>query len=227
LDNGLPESSFTFTSLISDTNYQTLLNDFPNCKINKEGTAIIIVGHVPSTNEIIYGKGRESLNFETSSQTILSRNRIARLSQSTPYLETQADLEEIQQIHSLVWSSGTYTYNGAQNLITPMDSVLLGKNHFIMFAIPPEHFPTVDAYKKIKSKIQEGRLAANTKGCQGLQFRSENARDLTLSKRPWFMSHLRYKTLGDLGDVRCYSRQEVNPDGKILHIFCGMSLSAH
>jgi hypothetical protein len=207
-------------------NLNNFLQLFPACRLSITNKTITVEGSEPSESYIEFAAGKEQrfVSLPGNSSAVIKRpGRVVKQPQVSPALP-----EPIPRlINSVIvqeWRIDSKVYKSDAENVFPLKN---RAQTYLTFALPITLFPTDRAYAKIKSKVEEGRMASNAVGQQGLQVRPEFVRDDTLPHRPFFLSRLRCKFVGIWGDVRVYARTVVNENHAKLHEFCSVKLSSH
>jgi hypothetical protein len=232
IEDGLPTASFQINYLLNDNQFAIFANCFDTCSVARDTNGVLFLkGHASTSSEKIKTAIATRDHFiSASANTTPQSFKIKKVSNRKSDPVESSTPPEDKPAPTLVeyhWKSGHYSNQDPSCPVKPLTHQVFGRNHFILFAIPSDYFPPNGSYEKIREKINEGRLAKNAIGQQELQFREEGARDLTRPGQPPIVSFLRYKTLGDLGDMRVYSRREINNEGMVLDIFCGLDPTSH
>jgi hypothetical protein len=226
LVNGLPVATFIINTRLSAAHNNILKKSFVQCDISCTDDTIIISGHLSSERDVLISAFRANNTKVPYSPQFYRRPGYKRSADPAPVMQNNIERLIVPEVKTYHWPRyGSYSTANTNGEIRPLIHNAY-RNDFLLFAIHPDYFPRRSDHDNLKSKVLEGRLASNAKGRQGLQFRPEQAYDLTQPGHPHFFSVLRYKALGNKNDWRLYAKQVTSPDGN-LYVFCGMNLSAH
>jgi hypothetical protein len=246
---GLPGAEFLIDSRdIINLNLHEIEELFSDCKVTQQDGYLRIEGSDPA-----YTPDYESfVSTKTIRHRMISRNRDTlslakrkdikhtavkkdnqdskKTRNDTPNLLGMVDCDSDEKKSTTIKWSSRLIFNSrikSKEVIQPINHPVF-KNHYVVFNIPKEAFPTNDLYQAAKDKVEERRIARSSVGAQGLQFRT----GVATNGQETFNYELRAKILGanGKGDIRLFAKPHaivMNQQKMIVHEFIAADINAH
>lgn len=246
---GLPAAEFLIDSRDIISLYLNKIEElFSNCEVTQQDGFLRIKGSDPaytpryesfiSTNTIRYQTTKP--NGDTSplaEHKVIKDTEVKKDNQDskktrnrTPTLLNLIYRESDEKKSIRIKWSSHLIFNSrikSKEVIQPINHPVF-KNHYVVFNIPKEAFPTVDLYQAAKDKVEERRIARSNFGAQGLQFRT----GVATNGQKTFNYELRAKILGanGKGDIRLFAKPHsvvIHQQKMTVHEFIAADINAH
>lgn len=138
---------------------------------------------------------------------------------------TEPSEKKVEPVIEIEFPSGKYRTGDKEYPITRIETTRYYQHpHYTLFRLKEKDFPSIAAYKKFRTIIQESKIV-RAESAQGLKF--TNLQRKNRSTDTWILSSLKAKAIGEHGNIRVYAHQETASTGEILHVFDTVKVKAH